>query len=110
MTESELQKAVIDMARLFGLRVAHFRPALSQSGRWHTAVAADGKGYPDLTIVGPGGILFRELKTDRGAIRPEQKQWLATLGFAGANAGVWRPANLHDGTIERELRAVRSAK
>lgn len=108
MTEEQLLKAVIDMARLFGLTTAHFRPALSQSGRWHTAVAGDGKGFPDLVIVGAGGILYRELKTDVGRLRPEQVVWLRTLGRV-ADAGVWRPADLHGGTIERELRALRSA-
>jgi len=108
MREDHLLKAVLDMARLLGLATAHFRPALSQSGRWHTAVAGDGKGFPDLVIVGPGGILYRELKTDVGRLEPEQVVWLRTLGRV-ADAGIWRPADLHDGTIERELKAIRKA-
>jgi hypothetical protein len=107
MTEDHLLGAVLDMARLFGLKAAHFRPALSQSGRWHTAVQGDGKGYPDLTIVGPGGMLFRELKSARGFLAPEQKAWLACLVAAGADAGVWRPQDLESGCIEMELRAIR---
>jgi hypothetical protein len=110
VTEAHLLRAVLDMARLFGVTTAHFRPALSQSGRWHTAVAGDGKGFPDLVLVGRGGILYRELKTDKGRTSPEQVVWLRTLKSAGGNAAVWRPADLRDGTIERELRAIRSAK
>lgn len=109
MTEDHLLRAVLDMARLFGITTAHFRPALSQSGRWHTAVAGDGKGFPDLVLVGAGGILYRELKTDVGRLRPEQVVWLRQLKAAGADAGMWRPADLHSGRIERELRAIRFA-
>jgi hypothetical protein len=109
MREDHLLKAVLDMARLFGLSTAHFRPALSQSGRWHTAVAGDGKGFPDLVIVGPGGILYRELKTDVGRLSPEQVVWLRKLAVV-SDAGTWRPADLHDGTIERELKAIRKVR
>lgn len=110
MTEEQLLKAVLDMARLFGVTSAHFRPALSQSGRWHTAVAGDGKGFPDLVLVGPGGILYRELKTAVGRLRSDQLVWLRELKRAGADAGLWRPVDLQNGTIERELRVIRSAK
>jgi len=36
-------------------------------------------GYPDLTITGKGRIIFAELKSERGRLRPEQSIWLATL-------------------------------
>lgn len=107
MTEDHLLKAVLDMARMLGITTAHFRPALSQSGRWHTAVAGDGKGFPDLVLVGRGGILYRELKTEKGRLSPEQVVWLRTLNSAGADAGIWRPADLECGTIELELRTLR---
>jgi hypothetical protein len=106
MTEDHLLKAVLDMARMLGVTTAHFRPALSQSGRWHTAVAGDGKGFPDLVLVGRGGILYRELKTEKGRLSPEQVVWLRTLKSAGAGAGIWRPADLESGRIETELRAL----
>lgn len=51
-------------------------------------------GFPDLVIVSPWGVLFRELKTDTGRIRPDQKKWLAVLQLAGADADVWRPADM----------------
>jgi hypothetical protein len=107
MTEESLLQAVLKMARLFGLSAAHFRPALSQSGRWHTAVQGDGKGYPDLTIVGHGGILFRELKSAKGVCSPEQVVWLRELTAAGQDAKIWRPADLESGRIEAELRTLR---
>lgn len=106
MTEDDLLTAVIDMAHLFGLTVAHFRPAKTERG-WRTPVQADGKGYPDLTIVGPGGVLFRELKSATGKLSPEQAVWMYKLNEAGADVGRWRPADLTSGRIERELRALR---
>lgn len=109
MVEDDLLTAVLGLARLLGLHVAHFRPARADRG-WRTAVQADGKGYPDLTIVGPGGVLFRELKSATGRPSPEQRMWAAKLESAGANFAVWRPADLRSGRIERELRALRVRK
>ena len=109
MSEDDLLTAVLDMARLFGLHVAHFRPAKTERG-WRTAVQADGKGYPDLTIVGLGGVLSRELKSATGPSSAEQKVWAAKLTGAGADFAVWRPADLRSGRIERELRALRVRK
>lgn len=108
MSEDDLLTAVLDMARLFGLHVAHFRPAKTERG-WRTPVQADGKGYPDLTIVG-GGVLFRELKSDRGQLSAEQVTWSARLKSAGADFAVWHPTDLRSGRIERELRALRVRK
>lgn len=113
MTEDDLLRAVLDLARILGLRTAHFRAAQLKDrdgeARWVTAVQGDGKGYPDLTIVGPGGVLFRELKSERGIVAPEQKAWLDDLAAGGADAGVWRPADLRSGRISTELRALRSS-
>lgn len=109
MTEDDMLTAVLDLARLRGLHVAHFRPAKTERG-WRTAVQADGKGYPDLTIVGPGGVLFRELKSDRGQLSAEQVTWSARLKSAGADFAVWRPVDLRSGRIEKELRALRVRK
>jgi hypothetical protein len=110
MSEDDLLTTVLGMARAMGVMSAHFRPAQSKTGRWLTAVQGDGKGYPDLTLAGEGGVLFRELKSAKGPVKPEQKAWLAALSTAGADAGVWRPADLLSGRIEAELRAIRSRR
>jgi hypothetical protein len=103
MTERELQGAVIAVGRLLGWRTAHFRTALSQSGKWHTPVGGDGKGWPDLVLC-RDRIVFAELKAQRGTTSDEQKDWLAALSNAGAEVYVWRPADWLDGTIEAVLR------
>lgn len=114
MSEADLQDAVIDLARLLGYRVAHFRPARVGTGdnqRWVTPVAADGKGFPDLVLVGRGRVVFAELKSADGRLAPDQKGWLdaiadtVMLGMAIVDVHVWRPSHWHDGTIEHELRA-----
>lgn len=107
MSEDALLRTVLDMARHMGVLTAHFRPAQSKTGRWLTAVQGDGKGFPDVTLCGPGGVLFRELKAAKGSLSPEQKVWLEALTAAGADAGVWRPTDLASGRIDAEIRAVR---
>lgn len=113
MSEDDLLRTVLDMAKLFGLRTAHFRAArrMGKDGeeRWETPVQGDGKGFPDLTIAGHGGVLFRELKSRSGVLSPEQVDWLHALVGPDIDGAVWRPADLKSGRIERELRALRTA-
>lgn len=63
-------------------------------------------GFPDWTIVGPGGLLFRELKTRHGVLTSAQSRWRYALEAASADYAVWRPADLIDGRIAAELLAV----
>jgi hypothetical protein len=94
MTEAELQAAVIDLAHVYGWKVAHFRPAKTDKG-WRTPVGADGKGFVDLVLAAPirpdaitAEVLFVELKSATGKVSPEQHEWLERLY---PNACVWRP-------------------
>jgi hypothetical protein len=94
MNETEFQGAVLDLAKLFGWRVAHFRPARTEQG-WRTAVAADGKGFPDLVLIHPKyGVLFRELKTDTTQLSADQEAWRDSLLDAGADWDIWRPRDM----------------
>jgi hypothetical protein len=97
MSEAQLLRATIKAARLGGWRVAHFRPARTEHG-WRTPVQGDGAGFPDLVLCHPwrGELLFRELKAQRGRLRPEQREWLDALDAAGADAAVWKPRDLDD--------------
>ncbi len=105
ISEDERRSGALVLARLYGLRTAHFRPALTAKG-WRTPVAGDGKGWPDLIIVGRR-LIIRELKTDRGRVHPDQAAWLAVLQAAGVDAGVWRVGDWLDGTIRDELGRLR---
>ena len=95
MTEAQFQSGVLELAKLSGWVVAHFRPAKTSRG-WRTPVAADGAGWPDLVLVHPvrGKVLYRELKRDGGKLRPEQERWRDVLQAAGADWAQWTPADL----------------
>lgn len=61
-------------------------------------------GFPDLTMVHPEhGLVFIELKTEKGRVKPDQKTWLAALKAADQYAEVWRPRDLVSGEVERLL-------
>jgi hypothetical protein len=86
MTENDWLTWVVDVAKLHGWRVGHFRPARTVKG-WRTPVQGD-KGFADLVLARAGVVLVAELKTDRGRLTPDQRAWLAALGPVGV---VWRP-------------------
>lgn len=60
-------------------------------------------GFPDSVIVGPRGVMFRELKSDTGRPDPEQVRWLSALRTAGSDAGIWSPQDRRSGRILNEL-------
>lgn len=82
---------VIELARLRHWLVYHQRPARTRNG-WRTAIQG-APGFPDLVLVRPatGGLLFVELKTERGGLTSEQKTWLEALREVGLPVRVWRP-------------------
>lgn len=95
MTEAVLQAQVVAVARTLGWRVYHTH----DSRRSHP-------GFPDLVLVHTlHGILWRELKTMKGRVTAAQRAWLNDLVEAGENADVWRPVDLLEGRVYRELGA-----
>ena len=96
MTEAALQDAVASLVRWLGLLAYHTYDS-----------RRSGPGFPDLVITGEHGHMFRELKTRTGKLSPAQETWLGLLTRAGADAGVWRPEDLHSGRIKAELEGIR---
>lgn len=95
-SERDLAAHVAELARLGGWR------------RYHTHDSRRSPhGFPDELLVHPRRrlVLFRELKTAAGRVRPEQLEWLQALDAAGADVAVWRPGDLD--AIEQQL--VRTA-
>ena len=85
MTEAELLDAVRQTARLSGFLT------------YHTSRSEGSEpGFPDLVMANErtGALLFRELKTMNGRTSQAQRQWIAALRSAGADADVLRPDGL----------------
>ena len=81
-TEAGFQAAVIELAKLRGWLVFHnYDSRRSESG------------FPDLCLVRSGRVIFAELKTARGTVRPDQREWLMTLALCGGvEVYLWRPS------------------
>lgn len=96
MTEAQFQTAVIELAKLNGYRLIYHTHDSRRSQ----------KGFPDLVLVSEhrGRALFRELKTTKGRLSPEQFDWIGSMQLAKLNAGVWRPEDLANGHILEDLR------
>jgi hypothetical protein len=92
-SEADLMAAVIVLARLAGWSVYH-----PYDSRRSTA------GYPDLTLVREGQLLFVECKREDGRLTQDQSDWLLRLSrVPGVVATVWRPSDWSSGEIERAL-------
>ena len=96
MTERDLLEQCRAAAKTLGLLCYHTHDSRRSE-----------PGFPDLVIVGRRGVLIRELKRQRGTLTSAQSVWLDALEDAGVSAGVWRPADLIDGTVLDQMRAVR---
>ena len=95
MTERELQEAIRALCRDLRLVAQHYEDSRRC---WVT-------GWPDLEIIGTR-TLYRELKSARGDLTPEQRQVGYQVQAAGGDWAVWRPADLLSGRITRELTAI----
>jgi hypothetical protein len=81
-----LQKAVLDLARRHGWVSFHVPDSRRVTVR----------GMPDLVMINElqSRLMFVELKTRTGKLRPEQVFWLRVLDSAGVETHVWRPEDL----------------
>lgn len=93
VSEAAFQEAIIELAKLNGWLVHAERPAPTQDS-WRTPIQGD-PGYPDLCLVRPPTVLFLELKSEKGKIRPEQVQWIGQINRCqvGVEAHVCRPSD-----------------
>lgn len=78
MNEAQLTDVIVDAARLYGWKVAHFRPAQTARG-WRTAMQGD-TGFPDLVLARDGEVIMAELKVGRAKRRPDQMAWAEAIG------------------------------
>ena len=112
MSGKVLQATIIELAHMYGWRVAHFTSVLATGRdgqpRYRTPVSADGKGFPDLVLVrSHDRVMFVEVKGDGDRIRPDQAAWVEDLASAGAEVEVWTPHDLDSGVIATTLQEHR---
>ncbi len=105
MTEKELQANVLELAKINSWLFFHaYDSRRSQPG------------FPDLVMLRYDRLIFVELKSAKGRLRPEQVMWQQGLEVVQTRKAVrrnehnllpevylWRPSDWLDGTIERVL-------
>lgn len=94
MSEAQLQDHVRRLCADLGLY--HYHPHYSRHSE---------PGWPDSTIIG-SRVIFRELKSERGSLTPEQRGVGERLTGAGQDWALWRPRDLYSGALARELAAI----
>lgn len=83
IAEKDWQNRVVQEARLKGWWVFH-----DHDSRRNAA------GFPDLVLLKPPRLLFVELKTETGALKPAQRQVLRLLGLVPqVEVHLWRPSD-----------------
>lgn len=83
ISEAAFQAAIIQLATLAGWLCFH-----PYDSRRSTP------GYPDLNLCKPPRLLLMEVKTERGRVRPEQREWLAALAQCpGVEVALVRPSD-----------------
>ena len=84
MTEAQLQSAIIETASYCGWMPLRLNSgtAWSRTGAYPIKLAP--AGTPDLLLIGPGGrLVFVEVKTLKGRLRPAQAEMHAQLRGMG---------------------------
>lgn len=99
ITERQFTETVIELAKLHGWKVAHFRTSMDR-GVWRTAMAGD-IGFPDLVLARKGVVIFAELKSERGRVSVHQDEWLAALASMARQphshkVRVWKPSDIEE--------------
>jgi hypothetical protein len=97
VTERELQRLILDLARMTGWHACHFHDSRRQVRPGVFVGDKDAAGFPDIFLCHPQhGVAVAELKDDKGKIRPAQADWLEWLEEAGVRCFVWRPRDWDD--------------
>ena len=87
MTEDSLLTAVTEALTAHGWRWHHSR-------RSDKALTMGHPGFPDICAARNGRALFLELKTEKGRVAPEQREWLDAIDSPAVRAFVIRPSGL----------------
>ena len=83
VSEAEFQEDVRNAAETLGWKAYH---------SWSSQHSAS--GYPDFCLLRRNRSLMLELKTEKGQITQEQREWLAAFNDAHIEAWVVRPSDM----------------
>lgn len=103
--EERFQKEVMRLAKLNGWRSAHFRKSMTKRGNWVTAVAGDGKGFPDLVLVRERVIVVELKATTKPT--DDQLLWHEAFRAAGIDVYVWYPSDIDEVIAVLSTRLIR---
>ena len=94
ITEADWQAQFVQLARILGWRHLHVRRSLGRGKKWVTATNQD--GWPDLHLwhETQQRVIYVELKSETGRLRPQQTEVLGSLTRAGQEVYVLRPSDL----------------
>jgi len=91
MSEAQFLAQVKALAFQFGWLTHHQAPMRTPRGNIMTGGSA---GFPDLVLCHEQrGLIFAELKTDKGKASDQQLAWLRTL-HPHAECYLWRPSDV----------------
>lgn len=94
MSEDDWQSRVVAYAKLLQLLVWHDNDSRRND-----------PGFPDWVLVGPGGVVFAELKKHTGKVSLEQQRWINAINQArNGEAYVWRPIDWPE--VQQVLRRI----
>lgn len=96
ISERQFMMQVIELARLYKWMVYHTHDSRRSQAGW-----------PDLCLCRGKRLICAELKSTKGRLTPEQKEWLAALGqVPSVEVYCWKPADwnmieevLHPNTV-----------
>ena len=100
ISEAELSRAVVALAELRGWRVFTISQTKAAGLRSHSAI-----GWPDFVGVRAERMLAWEFKSEKGRIRPGQREWLQALQkVEGCSTAFVRPVHWRNGWVQEQLK------
>ena len=97
ISEKDLDRYVKDLAKVYGWSLYHqVDSVFCPTCRKPSFSKKDGPGFPDLVMSHPNGrLIFVELKSQKGTLRPGQPEWLQLLHRGkGREVYLWRPSDM----------------
>lgn len=85
---------------------------LKDASAWYMVIPDSRKirgwgGWPDITIMSPTRIMFREIKTTGDIMRPMQLWVCNRLRQSGLDWDIWTEHDLESGRVDAELATLR---